>query len=141
MAAAAGSADSAPTRAHVHDERPVAKAAAWMLVIYGLLVAAAALVGLRRDAGMVTAPSWTIFHLVVLLALAVSLLRAQPWAWWCAVALAAVELIMLLPLVAALLGGSGITLLIPRLDLVLVALEALALVTVLVLLLRMRRRA
>jgi hypothetical protein len=118
--------------------RGSARVAAYTLVLYGLVVLLAAMVGVRREAGLATAPSWSVLHLVVVLALALGLLRAQPWARWGAVALSVAALILLMPVLSALVGGPGLTLLIPRLDLALVALQAAALTFLLVLLLRRR---
>jgi hypothetical protein len=113
--------------------------AATTLTFYGLLLLAAAVLGLREQAGLPTAPSWSVFHLIVVLALAIGLIRGENWAWWGSLALAGVALFLLAPLWTALLGGPGLTLLIPRADLVLVALEAASLVFVLLLLLQIKR--
>jgi hypothetical protein len=109
------------------------------LVFYGLVLLAGAALGVRRQAGSATAPSWSVLHLVVVLSLAIGLIRGQRWAWWGALVLSVVWLLLLGPLVLALLGGPGITLLLPRVDLILVALEAAALLFLIGLLVQMRR--
>jgi hypothetical protein len=113
--------------------------AAIILMFYGLLLLAAAVLGLREQAGLPTAPSWSIFHLIVVLALAIGLIRGERWAWWGSLVLAGVALFLLAPLWTALLGGPGLSMLVPRADLVLVGLEAASLAIVLVLLLQIER--
>lgn len=113
--------------------------AAVTLMFYGLLLLAAAVLGIREQADMATAPSWSIFHLVVVLALAIGLLRGQLWAWWGSVVLAGAAFFLLAPLWTALLGGPGLASLVPRLDLVLVSLEAAALAVLLLVLVQIRR--
>jgi hypothetical protein len=121
------------------SRRPAARSvAAITLVFYGMLLLTAAALELRRHAGMATAPSWSLFHLVVTLALAIGLLRGQPWAWWGSLVLSVVALLLLMPLVTALLGGPGLTLLVPRADLVIVSLEAASLMFLLILLVQLR---
>src|SRR5690606_26336372 len=55
--------------------RPVAGAAArapvWALAVYGVLVLVSAVIGLRREAGLPTAPRWSVRQRVVALALAI----------------------------------------------------------------------
>jgi hypothetical protein len=114
--------------------------AATTLVFYGLVLLVGAALGVRRQAGAATAPSWSVLHLVVALALAIGLIRRQRWAWWGALVFSVVWLLLLGPLVIALLGGPGITLLLPRIDLILVGLEAAALVLLIGLLVQMRRQ-
>jgi hypothetical protein len=109
------------------------------LVFYGLVLLTGAALGVRRQAGSATAPSWSVLHLAVVLSLAIGLIRSQRWAWWGALVLSVVWLLLLGPLVLALLGGPGITLLLPRVDLVLVGLEAAALLFLIGLLIQMRR--
>lgn len=112
-----------------------------MLVIYGAVVMFAAIVEVRDRAEFPTAPSWTILHLVVLLALSLSLLRGLAWAWWGAIVLVGVELLLLLPLAIAVVGGAaaGAAELMSLLDIALVTAEVLLLAVALWLLIQVRR--
>jgi len=118
---------------------PSAAPAVAFLVVYGVLVLVAAFVGVRREAGLPTAPSWSVLHLVVVMALTFGLHHAQRWAWWGALAFAGAALLGLVPVTLAVLGGPGITVVLPRFDLMLVTGQAVALILLLGQLLRMGR--
>ena len=49
------------------------------LVLYGLLLVVAEVIGVRAEAGMSTSPIWSTAHLAVVAVLAVGVWRAQHW--------------------------------------------------------------
>jgi hypothetical protein len=113
--------------------------AAGALLFYGLLLVVADVLGVREQAGMPTASIWSILHLAVVALLAVGVLQAQHWAWWGSLVMASVALFLLAPVVIALVGGSGLAVLVPTVHLVLVCLEGVTLVFLIALLTRLHR--
>jgi hypothetical protein len=113
--------------------------AAIMLVSYGIVLLAAALLEVRDQAGIPTAQSWSVLHIVIVLALAIGLVRGKQWALWGAVLLTVAALIMLPPIVFAVLGGPPRDALVPRIDLILLIAEVVILVAVGALLFSLQR--
>ena len=109
---------------HPRDRAAVAMA----LVFYGLLLVLADMVGVRERAGIPTTA-----------VLALGVWRARHWAWWGSLALASVALALLAPLLMALMGGPGLTTLVPTPHLVLVCMEGFALIFLIALLTRLHR--
>jgi hypothetical protein len=104
------------------------------LIVYGLLLVLADFADVRAEAGMSTSPLWSFAHLGAVGLLALGVWRAQHWAWWGSLVLACVALFLLAPVLIALIGGPGLSTLVPTVHLVLVGLEGAALVFLIALL-------
>jgi hypothetical protein len=112
--------------------------AAVLLLSYGVVVLAAALLEFREQAGLSTEQSWSLLHVMTVGVLAIGAVTGRRWALWGVVVLTAAALLMLPPLAFAILGGPARDALVPRIDLMLLIAEAVIFAAVLFLVSRLR---
>lgn len=109
------------------------------LVAYGVVVLVAEVGGGRSSEGPPAAPSFSLVHLALTIALAAGVLLRRRWAWWGTAAVLGLEVLLLLPLLLAAAGGWGTGGLLEDRDLALLVLETGGAVLVLLLLWTTRR--